>query len=226
MSKPFAKYALSFVCCLSTGTAQADDVATDQGHGGGVRYEVALGFSSWSALADLQPVAEGSFDDIGYIFSGAVHWPFRSGENSELLLGIEAGLFPNESNIRFVNDNLLGRGLYLTPSLKWTPGALKRLSLDAGLGYYLVDIAEVTTDYSWYTETELWSDSALGGFVGGTWDFGSASRRHGAMLSLKAHFFDLGTVRDEDPLLPARLGPDAGDLSGPMIQLQLGYRWE
>ena len=226
MSKLFAQQVLLIVCGFLALGAYAQDANTQQGDSGGVRYEVALGFSSWSALADLQPVTDGSFDSVGFVFSGAVHWPVRAYEKSGLLLGIEAGLFPNESDIRFVSDNLLGRGLYLTPSLKWKPGAKRRLSLDAGLGYYLVDIAEVVSDYPWYFETELWSDSSIGGFVGATWDFGSAARRRGAMLSMKAHFFDMGTVRDEDPLLPARLGPNAGNLSGPMFQLQLGYRWE
>ena len=223
MSKPFAEYALLLVCSLLAVGARAQDVATEPEVGAGIRYEVALGFNSWNSLADLEPVADGSFDEIGYVFSGAIHWPVRS---DTLLLGFDAGLFPSESSIRHVRDELIARGLYLVPSLKWRPAATKRLSLDAGIGYYLVDIAEVVSDYAFYVETEFWQSSALGGFIGGTWNFGSATQSRGLMVAIKTHFFDLGSVNDEDSFLPTRLGPDAGKLSGPVYQLQLGYRWE
>ena len=44
------------------------------------------------------------------------------------------------------------------------------------------------------------------------------------MMSLKVHFVDFGTVRDEG-FLPATLGQDAGRLTGPVYMYQLGYRW-
>jgi hypothetical protein len=44
------------------------------------------------------------------------------------------------------------------------------------------------------------------------------------MMSLKIHFVDFGTVRDEGRL-PPTLGQDAGRLSGPIYVYQLGYRW-
>ena len=226
MSKAFAKYALLLVCWLMAVGTQAQAVATEDGVGGGIRSEVALGFSSWNALADLEPVADGKFDDVGYVFSAAIHWPFRRNAGSSLLLGFDVGLFPNESSIEHVSEDLLARGLYLVPSLKWRPAATKRLSLDAGIGYYLVDIAEVVSDNAFYVETEFWQSSALGGFIGGTWNLGSATQGRGVMIALKAHFFDLGSVNDEDPFLPARLGRDAGKLSGPVYQLQIGYRRE
>lgn len=219
-------YAAFLVCWLLPAETYANDVATEQGTGGGVRYEVALGFNSWSALGELQPVASGEFDEVGYVFSGAVHWPVRRSGDNELLLGFDAGLFPNESSIAFVSDNLLARGLFLVPSLKWRPGTTKRLSLDAGIGYYLVDIAEVVSEYSFYIETEVWQEDGIGGFVGGTWNLGAATEDRGAMLSFKIHYFDFGPVRDEDPFLRTTLGSDAGKLSGPVYQLQFGYRWD
>jgi len=45
------------------------------------------------------------------------------------------------------------------------------------------------------------------------------------MFSFKTHFADLGTVRDENPVLPWTPGDDAGDLSGPIHMFQIGYRW-
>lgn len=212
-------------CLLSFGAAPTAEEAIE---GGGVRYEASVGFHGWADLDDLEPVSPGDFHQSGYSLSGAAHWPLPRRGDSELRLGVDFGLFMNESDIVFISEQLISRGLYLTPSLKWKPGKNKRVSLDAGLGYYLVDIAEVVSDYGWFVETELWSASSFGGYVGGTWNFGQVTgvKRNGIILSLKIHFFDLGTVKDEDPSLPVRLGPDAGTLSGPVYQLQVGYRWE
>ena len=219
------QFLLLAACGLLAGTANASEDIAD-GESRSIRSEFAFGFNSWAALADLRPVADGEFDEIGYSLSGAVHWLFRYRAESELLLGLDFGLLPNESSITYVNQDLLARALYIVPSLKWKLGTKKRLSLDAGLGYYLVDIAGIASEYPLYIETEFWEDSGLGGFIGASWNFDSATSNNGTLISLKAHFLDLGTVRDQDPFLPARLGPDAGKLSGPVYQLQLGYRWE
>ncbi len=44
------------------------------------------------------------------------------------------------------------------------------------------------------------------------------------MMSLKIHFVDFGTVRDDDFVRPT-LGQDAGHLTGPVFMYQVGYRW-
>lgn len=208
---------------LSAG-AQA---AADTGNAG-IRYEAAIGIHSLDGITELRPVGQGEFDELGFNLGGAVHWPYRRDDNHDLRFGFDFGFFASGSNISFITDDLITRGGYLVPSLKWKPGAGNRFSLDAGLGFYLVDIAELAGDYPWTVETEVWEESAIGGFIGVTWDFVSAgsAKNRGLMLSFKVHFFDLGTVRDEDPALPVTLGTDAGSLSDGMYQLQLGYRWE
>ena len=79
---------------------------------------------------------------------------------------------------------------------------------------------------SLYWETQLWAASAAGGYLGGTVDFGGGdpTSTRGVMMSLKIHFVDFGTVRDEGRL-PPTLGQDAGRLTGPIYVYQLGYRW-
>jgi hypothetical protein len=49
-------------------------------------------------------------------------------------------------------------------------------------------------------------------------------KSRGFMMSLKVHFMDFGMVQDEGRL-PPTLGPDAGQLSGPVYVYQVGYRW-
>lgn len=198
-----------------------DWVTTSRG-----RYEIAIGVHSWPALAGLEAAGSGGFDRTGLNISFAGHWPVKRFADSELLAGIDLGLFTNDSDIRFISDSLTARNGYLVPSVKWMFGRKHRYSLDAGVGYYLADIAEVFSDYPLYGETVLWEEGAVGGYLGGTIDFrgGEPSRSRGAMMSLKVHFVDFGTVRDEGRL-PPTLGQDAGRLDGPVYMYQVGYRW-
>lgn len=190
------------------------------------RYEVAIGAHSWPALARLDTAAAGGFDRTGFNISFAGHWPVKRFADSELLAGIDLGLFANDSDIRFIFESLTARNGYLVPSVKWMFGRRHRYSLDAGVGFYLADIAEVFSDYPLYGETVLWEEGAVGGYLGGTIDLrgGEPSRSRGAMMSLKVHFVDFGTVRDEGRL-PPTLGQGAGRLAGPVYMYQVGYRW-
>jgi hypothetical protein len=106
-------------------------------------------------------------------------------------------------------------------------GSHHRYSIDAGIGYYLLDMVELAGEYPMSFETQLWEESTVGGYVGATIDIGGGDpgRNRGVMLSFKTHFVDFGVVRDENALLPQTLGPNAGDLSGPVYMAQIGYRW-
>lgn len=187
------------------------------------RFEAAIGVHGWPKLADIR-ATQGEFDEAGFSLAGAAHWPLSSFGNGKLLIGADIGAFTNDSNIPLLQDTLISRGAYVIPSVKWR--AAERFSFDLGIGLYLVDIAEVDSEY-FFTETEVWEQGTAGGYVGATWDMLSAggSPTRGFFISAKVHFFELGPVRDEDETLPVRFGRDAGDLSGPLYQLQLGYRW-
>ena len=190
------------------------------------RYEIAIGAHSWPDLADLDIAAAGEFDPTGFNLGLAGHWLVKRFAESELLAGIDLGLFTNDSSVRFISDSVIARNGYVVPSLKWMFGRRHRYSLDAGVGYYLADIAEVFSEYPLYGETVLWEEGAVGGYLGATIDFrgGEPSKSHGMMMSLKVHFADFGTVRDNDRL-PPTLGRDAGRLDGPVYMYQVGYRW-
>jgi len=190
-----------------------------------------LGFQNWDELSRLTPAGGGSFDSGGFNLGGAFHWRMRERERNDLLVGLDFALFSNESGIRHIREDLLSRGLYVTPSVKliFDDGAGPRYALDLGVGYYLVDIAEVESYYGGYSEDELWEDSAFGGYIGASVDFPTeaSNRRRGFSISAKIHFFDLGVVSDEGFFLvsPGTLGPNAGSLSGPVIMFQFGYHW-
>lgn len=197
-----------------------------------LRKEIFLGYHKWDELAQLSPAAAGSFDSNGFNLGAAFHW--RTGEwgRSDVLAGLDFAFFSNDSSVRHIGDDVISRGLYITPSIKlmFDNGTSPVYALDFGLGYYLVDIAEVTLfDFGAYFEDQLWEDSAFGGYVGASVDFPNKKRNRlaGFSLSAKIHFFDLGKVTDEGSVAIARgtLGPDAGSLSGPVVMLQFGYYW-
>ncbi len=198
-----------------------------EGPADGPRWELWLTVSSWPDLADLEPAAGGGFDDIGYGLGAAVHWPLRRYENSELLLGVEGAIIATDSSVPVFFDDLLARDGYLAVSAKWLAGRTRSFSLDAGLAYHLLDIAQLDTSYYMPLEFQSWEESAPGVFVGATWDVGAArpGRNSGLAIGLRAHFVDFGSVRDEDVFIRPVLGDDAGNLNGPMLTLQVGYRW-
>jgi len=201
------------------------DIDAEQGRGS--RTEIWLALPTWPALGDLQPVVGGSFKSVGYGLGGAVHWPWRPAGGGDLMLGFEGAIMATDSDIPVILDELLARDLYIAVSVKWRLGTARKVSLDAGLAYHLLDIAQLETDYNAAGEFESWEEDAFGPYVGMTWEArGSDESERGEMtLGLRAHFLDFGTVRDEDVLASVVLGRDAGKLDGPLIMLHVGYRW-
>lgn len=201
------------------------DVGTEQGQGS--RGEIWLALPTWPALGDLQPVVGGSFKSVGYGLGGAVHWPWRPVRGGDLMIGFEGAIMATDSDIPVILDELLARDLYVAASVKWRLSKARKVSIDAGLAYHLLDIAQLETDYRSSVEFESWEEGAFGPFVGMTWDAGGSDDRErgGMTLGLRVHFLDFGTVRDEDVLASVVLGRDAGKLDGPLVMLHVGYRW-
>lgn len=210
---------------LSPPVSAADEAVATEDLGS--RFEIAIGTHSWPGVAEIKSLRGGSFDEIGFSLSAAAHFPWRRTGDGLLMAGVDIGLFSNDSNILLHTDTLISRGGYIAPSVKWKPDANGNWSLDAGLGYYVVDIAEVLADYL-YFEYAVWQDGAIGGFVGVTWDRAPSTpdKQRGLTASFKAHMANFGEVRDENESLPARFGPNAGKLLGPVYQFEIGYRWQ
>ena len=191
----------------------------------GSRWEVWLALSSWSGLADLEPAAGGSFDSAGYGIGAAAHWPVKTFDGSELLLGMEGAIMAHDSNVPVYLDDFLARDAYVGVSAKWLLGEARNVSLDAGLAYHLLDMAQLDTNY-YGAEFQNWEESAAGLFVGGTWDVGAGTsgKSSGISVGLRVHFVEFGTVRDQERFIRPVLGDNAGDISGPLVAVQFGYR--
>lgn len=205
----------------------AAEYGNDEQRQKNLHAEIWLAVSSWPSLSDLQPVVGGSFNSVGYGLGGSIHWPLRSRRSSDFLLGVEGAIMATDSDIPVILDELVARDGYVAASVKWLPGDTHKMSLDAGVAYHLLDITQLETDYNLFAEFESWEESAVGPFLGMTWDLraGGAGGDSGMTLGLRAHFIDFGTVRDEDVLASVVLGRDAGRLDGPMYALQIGYCW-
>ena len=216
--------ALTPLILILSFTATTGLAAEPQQQPQGLRSEIWLAVTSWPALGDLQPISAGGFDAAGFGLGGAVHWPVQASENSELLVGIDGFIAATGSSITGVIDDVLARHLFLGGSVKWAFGEARNVQLDAGLGFHLVDMAEVSTEFSG-VEHEAWEASRVGAFVGGTWDIGAGrpGKTGGFSLSLKVHFTDFGSIHDENVLVQPLFGPDAGQLDGPLYLLQVGW---
>lgn len=190
------------------------------------RWDVALEMPMWPALQDLQPNAGGTFDSMGLGIGGSWHVPVAQYANSDMLVGIDGWIAATDSNIPGRIGDVLARHLYLGLSAKWLFGDSRNVSLDAGIGYHEVDIAQVDTEWYGTLEHEHWTSSRGGAFVGATWDVGAGRAEHnsGLSLGLRVHFVDFGSVHDRGSLLtPAVLGPDAGVLDGPLYMVRIAY---
>ena len=189
----------------------------------GYRWDISLDLPVWPALGDLQPASGGSFDTTGFGLGISYHVPLAHFDNSDLLFGVDGSIAATDSGVNGVFDSMLARQLYLGGSLKWLLGDRRNYSLDAGLGYHEVDIAEVDAEWWGTREFEHWSSEKASVFVGAAWDVGAARPDHdaGLFIGLRVHFADFGRVSDESFL--SALGPDAGTLDGPLYLLRIGY---
>ena len=193
----------------------------------GTRWELWGAAISYPALSDLEPEAGGAFNSTGFGIGLSAHWPVGEFDGSTLLVGVEGAFTSTSSDIPVYLDELYADDVYVALSTKWLLGEQRRFALDAGLAYHFMDITQRENNYYYYDyeEFQSWEESALGGFVGVTWDTwaGTPGRNGGLALALKVHFVDFGTVQDDDIFVEPVLGPNAGDLDGPFYLLQVGY---
>lgn len=192
----------------------------------GSRWAASLDLLIWPALTDLEPASGGSFDSLGFGLSASWHTPVARFASSELLLGIDGMIGATDSGINATYDQLITRQFYLGGSVKWAFGDARNFALDAGIGYHQVDMADVS--YTWWAsiENEHWRAESASAFVGATWDVGAGTpgKSRGLSIGFRVQFADFGTVADTNRLgISPTLGPDAGDLDGPLYILKIGY---
>jgi len=187
------------------------------------RIAATFGVGLWPELGDIQSLAGDSFDEAGFAFDLAFHWPVGRLGRATVLAGGNIGGSFHGSNIPGVEEgeDLQASAVYLVPSVKIAFGAPggRRLYLDAGVGYYGAAIDEMEDDCFFSCDIyEYYDDDGLGGYVGLSADFPFGNRVGGFRLttSAQAHFIDFDDPVELD---------DNATLGGPIYTLQVGVAW-
>jgi hypothetical protein len=175
-------------------------------------WSVSLGVMHWPDLGEVSSHPGGEFDQNGFgveiaWYRRTLHW-----RDADVLLGVDFGIFTAESDIAATADDLVQRGLYLTPSVKIGLGEANRLWLEGGAGWYEVDIAELDCSASASICAEIddpFNDGTVGGYLGLRLLLGQS-----AFVNLRVHHADFGNVIGVDSI--------QGGLKGPFYLLSLG----
>jgi len=181
---------------------------------GGWNYGVILGVAEWPDLSEVNSVAGGSFDARGFALELSAHKPMWHWGSADVLLGVDLGIITTDGNIPGVFEELTQRSAYLTPSVKFRFGEYGRryINLEAGIGYYQTDFAELECDVDGSICFELndpFNADAAGGYLGLTVGLG-----RWFTTGLKVHFADFGSVNN--------IRGVSGDLGGPIYALSVG----
>lgn len=182
------------------------------------RLRLNFGFGLWEGQQDLDPAGTGEFDAGPVTFEFGGDYRVADWDTTDLYVGLDLGIMTTESDIEGQFTSPTSDLGYILPSLALYFGASdsRRLNVRAGYGRYSVEYSE------WVDLTSLnrsFSETAFGGFVGAGVDFPlqAGSGRHSITLDTRLHFVDFGEV--------VRLGPDTGNVAGPIWTIQLGWGW-
>lgn len=175
------------------------------------RFSLSIGAHSWPALSDLNPALGGGFDAVGLDLD--IGWHVKAWK--DWFWGADVGLFFTESNVPGLIGDMSAEGMYITPSVK-IPLGKGNTFLDAGVGYYILDLVELNCDFNPCIEIDSrWEKNSVGGYLGLTRDFPIGVRGYFWNLSFRIHYANFGT--------PQGLGPSPGSLNGPIFSLMVGW---
>ena len=209
---------IGLTLCWVAGAAHAQEVEKLKSPW---EWAFALGASSWGDLGDVQSSQGGDFDQYGLALDMSVHRVVDVGDGT-LLLGVDLGFFSTDSRIPGIFEDLVQRGIYLTPSMRLRFGESGRghFDLEAGAGWYNTDFAEVDCDG--YNPAlggpvctdinEPFDSNAFGGYVGIRAGFNKYFT-----AGFRTHFADFGEVNG--------LPTVSGDLGGPVYMFMFGARF-
>lgn len=197
--------------CVAVVPVFADEIVDD---GARWNWTATMGLATWSDLGDIESSSGGQFDSGGFALELAGHRKVARWGSADVLLGADLGLFTTDSNIAGISQELTQRGLYLTPSVKLRYGERSRryLNLEAGVGWYETDFAELDCDSGGSLCVELrdpFNSDTVGAYVGISGGFG-----RWFIAGLKVHYADFGSVTG--------VGSLTGELKGPIYIFSLG----
>lgn len=204
------------VMCLTVGPVFAD---TPPEKAGTWEWGFTLGVNSWSDLGDVRSTLGGDFDEYGFALDMFAHKEVGHWGGATVLVGADLGFFSTDSRIPGIFEDLIQRGVYLTPSVKLRFGERGKghVNLDAGAGWYNTDFAELDcNNYDPFIGGPICTEigdsfdaNAFGGYVGVSGGFNRSFT-----MGLRVHFADFGDVTG--------LPTVSGNLGGPIYTLNFG----
>jgi hypothetical protein len=203
---------LSVLLFLALVPVYADEISESEDVGRWT-WGATLGVANWDDLSNLQSATGEQFDSVGFALELAGHKNVGRWGSADVLVGFDLGFFTTDSDVLGVWEQFTQRGLYLTPSVKLRFGerARRYWNLEAGVGWYNTDFAELDCD-SGYFCAELaapFDSDAAGGYLGISGGFG-----RWFIAGLKVHYADFGPVTGIRSL--------SGELKGPIYIFSLG----
>jgi hypothetical protein len=179
------------------------------------RFRASLGFGLWDSQRELDTVG-GEFDDGPFVLELGIDYRLTEWGNVDIYAGLDGGFMTTASDILGIYTSPTSDVVYFAPSvaLYFGEDSSTRFNFRAGAGRYSVEFSE------WIDNTSLnrsFSETEFGLLLGAGVDFplGFGSGLNSITLETRAHFVDFGPVQ--------QLGPDSGNLDGPIWTFQFGW---
>lgn len=193
------------------------DNADNQQIYGTNEYGIWLGALSWPDLSDAETANGESFDDLGFVLGLSWQHDWRRWHNADVVSGVSTALFSTSSDVRGNSDDLIQRGIFVTPTLGLRYGERSKTyaQIQIGAGWYNMDIAELDCDSDEFLCQEVeeqFSSNQFGGFIGLR-----AGHGKGWFIELQTHFADFGELTG--------VQLENADIGGPFYMLNIGYSW-
>jgi len=216
----FARSAvLTWPLLLSMACSGAHAEAAD-GHVGFAEIwnlEIAATYANWDSLGDLQPLGSGGpFETEGPGWEGSIEGSLARWGPGVMFGGFTIGMAGFNSDVfleGFADGNALDL-TYAVVTLTWRLGERggRHFDIDAGIGsYYASSLYIDCTAIPECFDAEFGVNRA-GGYVGA-----SGSVWRGLTIGARVHYADFGTI--------GSIGPESGDLEGPMLTIHVGWEF-
>ena len=198
---------LLFVCGATSAAAEDILDPNDQWE-----FGIGIGVVHWPDLVSVS-TPEGEFDSAGFSLDLFAHKSLGYWGNYRLSLGVDVGGLFADSSIPGAFRPLSMSGAYFVPSIRLGLNQHSRFQLEAGAGWYQVDLTEFECDNVGIGCVELaeaYSSGTFGGFVGAR-----ANISNMLHINARVHAADFDSVIDVHGINV--------ELAGPIVAISGGF---
>lgn len=214
---------LIILCAIATSSVLAQS-ATDPAPIRFAQYwnaDLAFTYLTWDSLGDLEPAGRGGpFETTGVGWDATIEVSVARVGSAIMFVGFNLGVSGFNSDVFLEEDDVASEsGLDLTYAVGTlnfrfgNPGG-RYFDVDLGLGGYnagnmYIDCAAIPAASC---SGSAANSAAFGGYLGASW-----AVWRGLKLAGRVHYADFGTIPS--------IGPDSGELTGPIYTFSLGWEF-